>query len=119
MSLVRAGRLLMFTWKVICPASSFDTATLVMSGARASSPVESVNVCELLSARLEPPRATGAPASTATSMARTPSLAFIAGQPTGRADRRPSARLPLRGPLPGAHDVPRAAVLRYALRPDD
>ena len=46
MSGVSAGRLLMFTWKVISPASSFETAMLVMSGAAASSPTESLNVCE-------------------------------------------------------------------------
>jgi hypothetical protein len=41
MSDVSAGRLLMLILKVMFPASSFDTTTVVMSGACASSPVES------------------------------------------------------------------------------
>ncbi len=41
MSGVSVGRLEMFTLKVISPASSFETSTLVMSGAAASSPAES------------------------------------------------------------------------------
>ena len=41
MSAVNAGRLLMLTLNVIIPASSFETATLVISGAIASSPIES------------------------------------------------------------------------------
>ena len=56
-----AGRLLMFTWKVISPASSFETAMLVMSGAAASSPTESLNVCEFAAACDDPPSAAGTP----------------------------------------------------------
>src|SRR5262245_600714 len=44
MSGVSAGRLLMLILNVINPASSFDTAMVVMSGALGSSPVESVKV---------------------------------------------------------------------------
>jgi hypothetical protein len=71
MSGVRAGRLLMLILNVINPASSFETTTVVMSGAFASSPVESVNVCEFpfaaeLLARAAVGTATTAAASTTT-----------------------------------------------------
>ena len=41
MSCVSVGRLLMLTFHVINPASSFETSMLVMSGALAFSPSES------------------------------------------------------------------------------
>ena len=67
----------MFTWKVISPASSFETATLVMSGAFASSPIESLNVCELAAACDDPPSAAGTPTSSAASTSRIASLDLI------------------------------------------
>jgi hypothetical protein len=51
MSGVSDGRFGIAIWKVIRPASSFEAVTVVMSGACASSPTESVKVCELTAAR--------------------------------------------------------------------
>ncbi len=59
MSGVSAGRLLMLIWKVIGPASSFETLTFVMSGAFASSPVESLKVTLFAARCAEPPSAPG------------------------------------------------------------
>src|SRR2546430_2189084 len=77
MSGVSAGRLLMLTWKVIIPASSFETTTLVMSGAAGSSPIESGYVVELAAARDDPPSATAGRATRrAPNASRTGSRAF-------------------------------------------
>ena len=66
MSGVSVGRLGTLTWKVMLPASSFETVIVVMSGAFGVSPVESVNVCELLALRVAlPSAALGSATSTA------------------------------------------------------
>ena len=57
MSGVSVGRLGMFTCRVMLPASSFETAMVVMSGAFGFSPVESVKVVELLALRAALPSA--------------------------------------------------------------
>ncbi len=78
MSAVSVGRLLTLTWKVIRPASSFETTTLVMSGAAGSSPVESGYVVEFFRWRAESPNATAGIAASATpSTSRSSSRAFI------------------------------------------
>jgi hypothetical protein len=94
MSGVNAGRLLMFTWKVIRPASSLETATLVMSGALASSPTESLNVCELAVVCDDPPSAAGTPTKRVASPSRIASLDLIGAKPTApiRFRRRVRAR---------------------------
>ena len=46
MSEFRVGRFETLIWNVIRPASSFESATLVTSGAAGFSPVESAKVCE-------------------------------------------------------------------------
>ena len=75
MSGVSAGRLLMLICNVMFPASSFATTTLVMSGAAASSPVESGKVVVLLEPRAEPPSAAvGRATRTATSAIQISSL---------------------------------------------
>jgi hypothetical protein len=55
----------MLTLNVIAPASVFDTATLVMSGALASSPVESGKVAELAAVRAAWPSAAAGSATIA------------------------------------------------------
>jgi hypothetical protein len=77
MSGVNVGRLLTLIWNVIRPASSFETTMLVMSGALASSPIESGNVCELAAVCDDPPSATGTPTTSAVSARRIASLDLI------------------------------------------
>src|SRR5262245_47856184 len=77
MSGVSAGRLLMFTWRVMLPASSFETPMLVMSGAAASSPTESVNVWELATTCDDPPTAAGTPTRSIARASRIVSLDLI------------------------------------------
>src|SRR5215470_8136795 len=78
MSWVSWGRLLMLTWNVMLPASSFDTTTLVTSGALAFSPTESAKDWLLLVERAEPPSAAGTPTRSAASTMRTPTRVFTA-----------------------------------------
>src|ERR1041385_6050231 len=70
MSEVIAGRLLMLILNVICPASSFETVELVMSGALASSPVESGKLWELTVVRAVLPSAAAGSATSATEKTR-------------------------------------------------
>jgi hypothetical protein len=71
MSSVNAGRFEMLVLNVMVPASSFETTTEVMSGALASSPVESLKVWEFALARDELPNApTGNATHTPTSAAK-------------------------------------------------
>jgi hypothetical protein len=79
MSLVIVGRLPILTLKVINPASSFETTTVVMSGASGFSPVESVYVVEFdlaadLTARDDAGAMTVVAASARTSVMRAPTV---------------------------------------------
>jgi hypothetical protein len=65
MSGVSVGRLLMLILKVMFPASSFETSTLVMSGAFGFSPVESGKLWEFDDARAVLPSATVGSATSA------------------------------------------------------
>ncbi len=100
MSGVSAGRFATLIRKTMFPWSSFDTAVVVMSGAAASSPIESLNVCEFALAPAEPPSAiAGVTTSTAraspSTIVRCLTPAIYPRAATGRRSARGFA--PLRG----------------------